>query len=206
MCGRFTLVKSTDEVLKHFDVEILPDLFPRENIAPTQGILAIRRTAEGRREGRLLRWGLIPSWTKEMPRSRPLINARGETVNEKPSFRKAFLHRRCLLPADGYYEWKEDDGKKKPFHVHFQDHRPFAMAGLHELWRNPETGDPLESCTIITTEAAPDISSLHDRMPVILPKACYEAWLNPATPPEELLSMLRPWQGHDLEIGTASLK
>ncbi len=165
---------------------------PRYNIAPTQEILAVRVDANrGEREAALLRWGLIPSWSKEPPAGPPLINARGETIAEKPSFRTAVRRRRCLIAADGFYEWQKSAAstKKQPYYIHYRDNRPFAFAGLWESWsaRGAAAEDApaaaaltIESCTIVTTTASKALASVHDRMPVILEPADYEHWLDPA--------------------------
>jgi putative SOS response-associated peptidase YedK len=165
---------------------------PRYNIAPTQEILAVRMDAErGEREAAMLRWGLIPSWSKELQAGPPMINARGESIAEKPSFRTAVRRRRCLIPADGFYEWQKVAGstsskssKKQPYYIHYRDNRPFAFAGLWEAWsaKGAPSGDSpkLESCTIVTTSATKALAAIHDRMPVILEPADYALWLDPA--------------------------
>ncbi len=154
---------------------------PRYNIAPTQEILVVR----GEREAAMSRWGLIPSWSKELQAGPPMINARGETIADKPSFRTATRRRRCLIPADGFYEWQKSAGstKKQPYYIHYCDDRPFAFAGLWESWtaKDRAAGDALtiESCTIVTTAASNALTALHDRMPVILEPGDYELWLDP---------------------------
>ena len=162
---------------------------PRYNIAPTQEVLVVREPDRGEREAAMLRWGLIPSWSKEMQSGAPMINARGETVAEKPSFRTALRKRRCLIPADGFYEWHQAPGsaarsKKQPYYIHRRDGRPFAFAGLWETWtpKNAPAGEglTLESCTIVTTAANTTLAPLHDRMPVILAETDYATWLDPA--------------------------
>jgi putative SOS response-associated peptidase YedK len=153
--------------------------WPRFNIAPTQLVSAVRTfggTAD--RELTLLKWGLIPSWAKDSKIGASLINARGETVATKPSFRSAFRKRRCLIPADGYFEWQRIGKQKQPFWIRRQDERPFAFAGLWESWHGGE-GSAIESCSVITTEAIPPLSELHDRMPVILDPEDYDRWLDP---------------------------
>ncbi len=167
---------------------------PRFNIAPTQQILAIRGGAGGR-ELVSFRWGLIPSWAKDPSIGSRMINARGETVAEKPSFRTAFRRRRCLVLADGYYEWKKEGKGKQPYHIHLPEGEVFAFAGLWERW-SPDGDEPLETCTIITTAASGPLADLHDRMPVILDSIDYEPWL--ATPEEEaakLLPLIAPFEG-----------
>jgi putative SOS response-associated peptidase YedK len=169
---------------------------PRYNIAPTQEILAVRVDAKsGKREPAMLRWGLVPSWSKEPQSGPPMINARGESIAEKPSFRTAVRRRRCLIPADGFYEWQKvgaGSAKKQPYYIHFDDHRPFAFAGLWETWsaKLSKVADAMshgaldepvhiESCTIVTTAASTALSEIYDLMPVILSPNDYERWLDP---------------------------
>jgi putative SOS response-associated peptidase YedK len=189
MCGRFTLRTPLTVLIERFQLDVVAArqlaLFePRYNIAPTQEILVVRAdAASGRREAAMLRWGLIPSWSKEPASGPPMINARGESIAEKPSFRTATRRRRCLIPADGFYEWQKAGGgsaKKQPYYIHFDDNRPFAFAGLWESWRPKEQeGDGIESCTIVTTSASPALAEIHDRMPVILAPNDYARWLDP---------------------------
>ena len=195
MCGRFTLRTPMSVLIEQFELDVniarqMALFEPRYNIAPTQNILAVRVNRErGEREAALMRWGLIPSWSKDPQGGPPMINARGETLAEKPSFRTAVRRRRCLIPADGFYEWQQSPesaarGKKQPYYIHFRDDRPFAFAGLWEAWRakdSPPDDQPLESCTIVTTAASTALASLHDRMPVILAPNDYQTWLDPAT-------------------------
>lgn len=194
MCGRYTLSIPLSNLVDSFDV--LPpefDYLPRFNIAPTQDAPVIAQDEGGRRMG-LLRWGLIPSWAKDPSLGSRMINARAETVAEKPAYRSAFRRRRCLVPADGFFEWKKDEAKKPPkipFWIHRADRGPFAMAGLWERWA-PEGEAPLFTYTILTTAAAPNIRDIHHRMPVILPQAARAAWLDPSTPDSELQPLLGP--------------
>ncbi len=190
MCGRYTLTRPARETAEAFGLDRLPPLGPRYNIAPTQAVLAVRRAAEGDREGVLLRWGLVPSWAADLSIGNRLLNARAETVLEKPSFRTAFQRRRCLLPADGFYEWRTVAGKKQPLHFRFRDGRLFALAGLWERWLGPD--GPVESCTVLTTGANDLVRPVHDRMPVILPPERYDAWLDPGNTD---LPLLRSWLG-----------
>lgn len=204
MCGRYTLLKLVD-LTDYFPwVERPPtEMEPRYNIAPTQPILAATNqpTPDGRYHFELLRWGLIPSWAKDVSIGNRMINARAETLAEKPAFRTAARVRRCLIPADGFYEWRKDfDGSKTPMRIHLKDHEPFAFAGLWEEWRNPDTGDPLRSCTIITTSPNELMESIHDRMPAILRKEDQQHWLKPGPmPPEEMMAMLRPYPADEME-------
>jgi putative SOS response-associated peptidase YedK len=189
MCGRFTQTQTDPHIIQaQFELAEAPsEGAPRYNVAPTQAILAVLSGGEGRRAD-YLHWGLIPGWAKERPKSAPLINARAETVAEKPSFRAAFQARRCLILADGFYEWRaESGGGKTPFYIHLEGRPLFAMAGLYEDWRDPSTGQSIRSCAIITTAANALMAPLHHRMPVILPPAAYADWLAPGPGPVALL-------------------
>lgn len=193
MCGRFTLAASPTELAALFELDAadLPALAPRYNIAPTQSIAAVRAAAaDGRRELVLLRWGFIPAWAKDPSKGAPLINARSETAPDKPTFRAAFRRRRCLVPANGFFEWHTENGKKQPYYFTLADNAPFAIAGLWERWQAP-TGDVVESCTLLTTAANDLVRPLHDRMPVILAPSDYPLWLDPEVsdpgPPASLL-------------------
>jgi putative SOS response-associated peptidase YedK len=170
MCGRYTLYTPTPEALAdQFGLAAVPPLAPRFNIAPTQAVPAVRAcTDRPSRELVLLRWGLVPSWADDVSIGNRLLNARAETVASKPSFRTAFRRRRCLLPADGFYEWKAAGKKKQPYHFHLQDGQVFAFAGLWEEWQRD--GEAIFSCTILTTSANDLLVRYHDRMPVILPR------------------------------------
>ena len=177
MCARFTLTAKPSLITELFDLDLLLDVQRRYNIAPTQEILTVRHSPEGPHEFAKLRWGLIPSWANDISIGQKLLNARSETIGEKPSFRDAFRKRRCLIVADGFYEWKTENKKKLPYWIHFADRKPFAFAGLWENWDSPD-GKKIESCTIITTSANAFLKPLHDRMPVILPKEHYASWLD----------------------------
>jgi putative SOS response-associated peptidase YedK len=170
MCGRFTLTQP-GAIAATFGVtlERLPP--PRYNIAPTQPLGVI--VHQSGRQFRLMSWGLIPAWTRELNASHRMINARLETAHQKPSFRTAFRHRRCLIPADGFYEWKRIDDHKQPFYVQLQNHALFAFAGLWDTWQD------IETCTILTTAANEDMQPIHHRMPVIISPDFYEQWLDP---------------------------
>jgi putative SOS response-associated peptidase YedK len=181
MCGRFTLATAADILAELFELQgqPLPPLEPRFNIAPTQSV-AVVRPSNGTREMALVRWGLIPSWAKDSTIGARLINARAESVVSKPAFRSAFRSRRCLLPADGFYEWAAEAGGKQPYLYRRPDGQAFAFAGLWERWRSPD-GQAVESCTIITTDANALVRPVHGRMPVILPRTAYALWLDPGT-------------------------
>ena len=188
MCGRYTLTQDQEALQVALGVEGLVHPRPRFNIAPSQEAPVIR-WEDGGSQGTRLRWGLIPSWARDPAIGNRLINARSETAHEKPSFRAAFRKGRCLVPADGFFEWKKGPGGKRPYWVHLTTQEPFTLAGLSEAWRSPE-GEYLETFTILTTEAAPSIREIHHRMPVILPPHRREEWLDPATKVECLQAIL----------------
>ena len=178
MCGRFSLIVDASVLAGVFEIDPPRDLRPRFNIAPTQTIPIVRAGRERPREWAAVRWGLVPSWAKDPKIGARMINARGETVAEKPSFRSAVAKSRCLIPADGFFEWAKTDGGKQPNYIHFNDGRVFAFAGLWERWSKGE-GEPLDTCTIITTTPNALVAPLHDRMPVILPPKVFAEWLAP---------------------------
>lgn len=187
MCGRFTLNQSASALTEVFHVESIPDLADQYNIAPTQMVATVLHNVESnQREFQHLRWGLIPSWAKDPSIGAKLINARAETVAEKPSFRSAFKHRRCLVVADGFYEWQRQQGKKQPFYFRLQDGQPFGFAGLWEKWRSPDQ-EEIISCTILTTVANELLQPIHERMPVILNPKDYDLWLDPQVQTSEPL-------------------
>jgi putative SOS response-associated peptidase YedK len=178
MCGRFTLATPPALLAEVFELSDVPDLAPRYNIAPTQWSPVIRSSAAAPARGlALLRWGLIPPWATDPAIGSRLINARAETVADKPAFRGAFRHRRCLVPADGFYEWAKVGPARQPWHFRRADGAPFALAGLWERWRGPDGAD-VETFTILTTEANDVVRPVHPRMPVILPADAYAAWLD----------------------------
>jgi putative SOS response-associated peptidase YedK len=196
MCGRFTLRAKPDILVELFLLADPPDWSPRYNIAPTQQVPVVRLKGDGGREFVRLRWGLVPSWAKEVG-GPPLINARAETVATKPAFRTALKQRRCLIPADGFYEWLKAGKKKQPFSFRLRDEKPFAFAGLWERWAGGE--EPVESCTIITTDSNELVRPFHDRMPVILPVRDHAEWLDPAVrDPDRLVPMLRPFSAEEM--------
>jgi putative SOS response-associated peptidase YedK len=189
MCGRFAFYSPHEAVTRLFGVAAAPEVEPRYNIAPTQFVAAVRE-AGGPRELAMLYWGLVPSWAKEKAIGARMINARAETLVEKPSFRTAFRRRRCLVLADGYYEWQRAGAVKQPHFIAFEDGAPFGMAGLWERWRDPATGEPLESCCIVTTAPAPAVAHVHDRMPAIIPPDAYAEWLDPGNDATDRLARL----------------
>ncbi len=199
MCGRYTLKAPVEDLLDLFHLAEAASLPARYNIAPTQPVPAVRMAADKKgRELAMFRWGLIPAWAKDMAIGNRLINGRAETAAEKPAFRSAFRKRRCLMPADGFYEWKKEGGKKQPFYLQSKNGRPFAFAGLWEDWQD-EQGKHIQSCTILTTEANDSVRPIHDRMPVILDSKDFEIWLDPdIQKPEMLLPLLRPYSGLEM--------
>jgi putative SOS response-associated peptidase YedK len=197
MCGRFTLRTPASAVAEAFGLLPFPDLQPRYNIAPSQAVAAVRLGADDKRELALLRWGLIPSWADDPAIGYKMINARGESVATKPSFRKAFKQRRCLIAADGFYEWQKSEGKKQPFYIRLKSERPFAFAGLWEHWARE--GQEIDSCTIITTDANELMAPIHNRMPVIVDPADYTLWLEPAVQDiERLQPLIRPFPADEM--------
>lgn len=207
MCGRYSFTQLTEAITEKFQVKEVPSLSPRYNIAPTQQVATISINSESsERQLKMLRWGLIPSWAKDVKMGAKLINARAETVAEKPAFRAAFKKRRCLILADGFYEWQTQNGKKQPFYFRLENGEPFAFAGLWEHWDKGE-GEPIETCTILTTEANELMRSIHDRMPVILDSKNYEQWLDPEAKKIELLqSFLQAYPSEEMTAYPVSTK
>ena len=175
-----------------------PDFPPRHNVAPTQPV-PIVRMFEGQREFALVRWGLIPPWVKEPRAFSLLINARGESVMDKPAFRNAMKRRRCLFPADGFYEWKQEKGGKRPYFVRLKSAQPMAFAGLWEAWMGPN-GEEMETAAIVTTTASRSIAHIHDRMPVIVPPEAFDFWLDPTVDAEMAASVIQPAPDAQLEF------
>ncbi|MCB9420256.1 MAG: SOS response-associated peptidase [Ardenticatenaceae bacterium] len=193
MCGRFALIVSGEAVAEQFELADTPFLAPRYNIAPTQPVAAVRLGPHsGQRELTHFHWGLIPSWAKDPSMSARMINARAETVTDKPAFRAAFKRRRCLIPASGFYEWQQIGGGKQPMFIQAQDGGLLALAGLWETWHTPDGGE-IDSCTILTTAPNELMASIHNRMPVIIEPADYDLWLYPGDRPEDGLHLLRPY-------------
>jgi putative SOS response-associated peptidase YedK len=176
MCGRYTLTVTPEVLRALFGYQEQPNFPPRFNIAPTQPI-AIVRLMDGKRQFALVRWGLLPSWVKDPKAFTLLINARGETVAEKPAFRAAMKRRRCLIPADGFYEWQAVGGRKQPFYVRAKSGASFAFAGLWETWTGPN-GEEVDTGTIVTTSANKTLAPIHERMPVVVPPDAFDLWLN----------------------------
>ena len=194
MCGRFTLTVDPSELQKTFPCLNVPEgveLGTRYNIAPTQQVAAVANNGQHKLE--LFRWGLIPSWAKDPAIGNRMINARAESLAEKPSFRAAFKRRRCLILTDGFYEWRKDPGGKTPMYIQLKSGRPFAFAGLWEAWRSQDAKTVL-SCTIITTTPNTLMEKIHDRMPAILKPDVYEHWLDPdEQEPDTLSRLIKPY-------------
>jgi putative SOS response-associated peptidase YedK len=198
MCGRYTLKTPVEKLAEEFGFDASSvELPPNYNVAPTQEVAAVL-AENGHRRLELLRWGLIPSWADDPGIGSRMINARSETAPEKPSFRRAFRERRCLIPADGFYEWKRVNGGKQPFYIHMKEERPFAFAGLWESWKE-DGGPEVRSCAILTTRPNALAREIHDRMPVILPAGSYAAWLDPEAEKEELVALLAPYPEDEME-------
>ena len=199
MCGRFSQTASPEAIAQQFELTDPPLFTPRYNVAPSQPLAAIRIDPDrATRTLVMLRWGLIPSWAKDPKIGFQCINAKAETVAEKPSFRSAFKKRRCLIVATGFYEWQVQGRSKQPMWIGLRSKRPFAFAGLWEHWK-PAEGEPLETCTIITTEPNDLMAPIHNRMPVILAPTSYDQWLDPHFQQiEPLQVLLRPYPSEEL--------
>ena len=198
MCGRYSLIADIQELARQFEFDGTGfEDSPRYNVAPTQAVLTV--TNRDARHAEYMRWGLIPSWAKDASIGNRMINARGETVAQKPSFRNALQRRRCLVLADGFYEWQKVGKGKQPMRIVLKSREPFAFAGLWETWRNPE-GETIRSCTIITTEANDLLRPIHERMPVILPRELEEFWLDGnVTESAALSDVLSPYSDEAME-------
>ena len=209
MCGRFTLASNAEALNQtFFDFAGPMDLSPRYNISPTQDVAVIANTSTDTGEPRdtgqvdFFHWGLIPSWAKDPKIGNRMINARSETLSEKPSFRNAYKHRRCLILADGYYEWKQipGDRSKQPVYIRLKSQKPFALAGLWEVWQADGVDEPLRSCTIITCPPNAMLEEIHHRMPVILPQDAYVKWLAPNQQSADTLQrLLVPYLDEEME-------
>lgn len=203
MCGRYVLTADTDTLQMAFDLTTVPETMPpRFNIAPSQPVAVI--TNDDPQTLTYFQWGLIPSWAKDPKIGYKMINARSETVAEKPAFRAAFRRRRCLIPANGFFEWQKRDGGKVPKFIHMQDNSVFAFAGLWEVWYSPE-GDELRTTTILTTDANDLVAPIHDRMPVILERRDYQRWLAPDEQKADALTpLLKPFDPGKMATYTVS--
>jgi putative SOS response-associated peptidase YedK len=202
MCGRFVLCSPTKTIIEEFRIDKNTlEYMPSYNIAPTQNVVIVKK--DGTRTLTQYKWGLIPSWAKDPSIGHSMINARAETIADKPAFRSVFKNQRCLVVADGFYEWKK--GKVKiPVYIRLKSGKPFGFAGLYNIWTSPK-GEEIRTCTIITTEANEIVSSIHDRMPAIISKDDYDYWLDPTTfDREKLLSLLKPYDSEKMELYAVS--
>ena len=200
MCGRYVRTTPIEQFAKLFHAEGHPECWPSYNIPPSTKVLVARNTPEGGRELAALKWGLVPAWSDEPKTEYSTINARAETVAQKPAFRSAFRHRRCLIASDGFYEWHpQPDGHKQPYFIYLKDHAPFAFAGIWEHWERE--GKTLDSCSIIVTTANTLMQPIHERMPVILSPDQYDAWMDPnVTDAEHLLPLLAPYPPEMMQL------
>jgi putative SOS response-associated peptidase YedK len=205
MCGRFVRITPIPVIAKKFKAkQLFADLAPSYNIAPSQEIVIIND--EGVRQLVQCTWGFIPSWAKDPSIGNKMINARSETVAEKPAFRSAFKKKRCLVIADGFYEWKTEGKRKFPMYIRLKSKEPFGFAGLYNVWKAPD-GNQICTCTIITTEANEAVKPIHDRMPVILTRDKEEIWIDPATEDKEMLvGILKPYPSEEMEAYEVSTK
>lgn len=216
MCSRYALISDAATIRRLFRPGNEFDLEPRYNIASTQQVPVIRLAKDAEdREFVLLRWGFLPAWLKVQPKEPPVVETASETAAANPMFRAALAKRRCLLPADAFYEWRKAKGGKQPWLFRMKDHAPFAFAGIWESWTPPSgtgaEGEPIESCTLFTTEANGVVTPVTDRMPAILPPERYDDWLAPGTTAEQAAAMLRPYpsvkmQGHKVSPQVNSIK
>lgn len=206
MCGRYLYTSSNEELRRTFELDEDVALVPRANIAPGQPVGAVRLAEDARaRELTLLQWGLVPSWAREPSGGGRMINARAETVADKPAFRAAFERRRCLLPANGFYEWSGAGEDRQAWLIRLLDGELFALAGIWERWQGPD-GAALETCAVLTTTPNERVAPIHDRMPVILDAEAHAAWLDPATPPGELAGVIVPFPAPRMEAWTVSAR
>jgi putative SOS response-associated peptidase YedK len=192
MCGRYLLISPVEAMRKFFDVGGLLNLPPRYNIAPTQDAPVVRLDQQGRRELILMRWGLVPMWAKDLSMGARAINARAESIAQKPAFRDAFERRRCLVPTDGFFEWEKKGKLRQPWRIGRAEDGLMALAGVWERWRPPD-GGVVRSYAVVTTDANELVAPLHDRMPVVIAPERFAEWLDPQTPQEKLKQLLRPY-------------
>jgi putative SOS response-associated peptidase YedK len=208
MCGRYT-VRSIQPVAELFGISLPPEFQPRYNVAPTQDVLVVRSASKGEgipaRRGDMLRWGLVPSWADDPSIGNRMINARAETAATRPAFRDAMKRRRCLVPADGFYEWqvREDSKRKQPHLIRMKDDRPFGFAGLWDTWRRGE--EPLETFTILTTSPNELVAGIHNRMPVIVAPGDFERWLDPDVDANGVAELLKSYPAEGMRAGPVGL-
>ncbi len=199
MCGRFAQIEPISTIIKTFFIdEVMTDVIPSYNITPGSHILSVIKK-DGKRFLAGHQWGLIPHWAKEPSIGHKLINARGESVHQKPSFREAFKSKRCLIPASGFYEWKNEGKIKIPYYIKLKSGAPFGFAGLHETWTS-KSGEEVNTCTIITTGANAIMNPIHDRMPVIIPPNRQDLWLDATVLPDEVLGLIAPYPDDEMEL------
>jgi len=200
MCGRFTFNLPPELLAEIFGLAEFPSVVPRFNVAPTQPIPVIRQYADARNHFDLLRWGLVPSWAKDLAVGSRMINARSETITEKPAFRQAIRYRRCLILASGFYEWQQEGKAKQPWLIRLKGGLPMVFAGIWDTWKSAEAG-VVETCSILTTGSNPLIEPLHDRMPVVLSPAEYATWLDrQVTDPASLQHKFQPYPADLMEM------
>ncbi|MFQ5426530.1 MAG: SOS response-associated peptidase [Gaiellales bacterium] len=206
MCGRFTSTAERAEIAERFAAALPESVTARFNIAPAQGVLTVRQAdQDDERVAQLMRWGLIPRWARDASVSYKMINARAETVAEKPVYQQLLARHRCLIPADGFYEWRrEPDGRKLPVRFTLADESLFAFAGLWTSWVDRSTGELLDSCTIITTKPNELVAPVHNRMPVILPRSNEDDWLDPSLAPGDVLRLLGPYAAQAMRARAVS--
>lgn len=210
MCGRFILTADPDVLRQAFELDpssaaVLEQLTPRYNIAPGQPVAVVVAGSDGARKLEFFKWGLIPSWAKDPKIGNKMINARAETLADKPSFRAALKKRRCLVLADGFYEWKREGKAKTPMLIQLKSGEPFAFAGLYEFWKPPESDSPVKSCVIITAAPNALMEEIHDRMPAILKPQAYDLWLTPGDlPAEKTLPLLKPFAASQMKAARVS--
>ena len=197
MCGRYAITTAPEAIRQLFGYPEQPNFPPRYNVAPTQPVPIVRMT-EGQRHFALVRWGLIPAWVKDPRTFSLVINARGESVLDKPAFKNAMKYRRCLFPADGFFEWERKGEKKRPYFVRRKGGGPLAFAGLWESWMGPN-GEEQETAVIVTTDASPSITHIHDRMPVIVPPEAFDFWLDPKVDAESAMAVIQPAKDETIE-------
>jgi putative SOS response-associated peptidase YedK len=207
MCGRYTLTVSASVLGEVFEADVRVEHSPRYNIAPTQTVPIVRLDESGQRRVDGARWGLVPHWAKDPSIGNRMINARSETAADKPAFRSAIRRRRCLIPADGFFEWHRVAGGKQPYHIRFRDRRVTAFAGLWERWRASDDAPTLDSCTILTTSPTATVARIHDRMPVILPPDAWTVWMSrEELPVQTLRGLFTAGPDDDLEAVAVSTR
>ena len=204
MCARYTMTLPDEALSKLYGLARFAEFEPRFNIAPAQRVPVVRLDPEGERELVLMQWGLVPAWARDIPIGAKLINARSETVAEKPAFRRAFQRRRCLMPADGFYEWQPTNGRKQPVYIRLVGGEPFAFASLWEAWTSPD-GEVLETCTLLTTEPNELMRPIHNRMPVIVRAESYETWMSVEAKPADLMGLFKPFSSEAMEAWPVSM-